>query len=314
MKAKVKYMAPNSAKDPKPESTKEEKSKSDTRVINQILKLFYYILSVPFWLVTTVFKKINPVYLTPLSIILTGVLVSVSIILASLIISLSISPDDERSSSQKPANSDSQSAKSKLQTQSSNINTEILENQVNLETTDHIRGSKNARYVLIEYSDLECPFCKKLHPDLKKILAQYNNQISWVYRHFPITSSHPKAKQEAEAVECAAELGGDEAFWKFLDKVFDITPSNNGLDPAQLPQIANQIGLDGTKLQTCIDSGRMGSIVESQYQGGLKAGINGTPGTFVLDTKTGKSTLITGALPYDEFKSQIDSFIAQSEK
>lgn len=289
---------------------KEPKPKSSPAIVSRILKIPYYILSTPFWLLSSVLKIINPVFLTPLSIIATGAMISASIILGSLIISLSINPGDENGSAQKSAISSPRPVNS----QSSIPTAEVLQNQVKLENNDRIRGSKNARYVLIEYSDLECPFCKKLHPDLKKILVDYGNQVGWVYRHFPIDSSHPKARKEAEATECAAELGGNEAFWKFIDGVFEITPSNNGLDPARLPLIANQIGLDGTKLQTCTDSGRMSSIVETQYQGGLKAGINGTPGTFILDTKTGKSTLITGALPYEEFKSQIDSFISQSEK
>jgi protein-disulfide isomerase len=293
---------------------KEPKSKSSPSAIGQILKIPYYILSTPFWLLSAILKKISPSYLTPISIILTGAMISASIILASLIISLSISPGEENGTAQTGLNSNSQPVTPNSKTQSPIPAAEAVQNQIKLENTDRIRGGKNARYVLIEYSDLECPFCKKLHPDLKKILSVYNNQISWVYRHFPIDSNHPKARKEAEAVECAAEQGGSEAFWKYIDKVFEITPANNGLDPAQLPQIADQIGLDGSKLQTCIDSGKMGPIVETQYQGGLKAGINGTPGTFILDTKSGKSTLITGALPYDEFKSQIDSFISQTEK
>ncbi len=254
--------------------------------------------------------KSSPI--TPLSIIAMGIMISASIIFASLIISLSIKPDEENSTLQKSAIASPPPANS--QPKSPNLNTEVLENQVKLSVTDRVRDNKNTRYVLIEYSDLECPFCKKLHPDLKKITAEYGSQLSWVYRHFPIVSNHPKAKKEAEAAECAAELGGNDAFWNFLDKVFEITPANNGLNPEQLPQIANQIGLDGNKLQTCIDSGRMGTIVDAQYQGGVKAGINGTPGTFILDTKTGKSTLVTGALPYDDLKAQINTFISQSQK
>jgi len=88
---------------------------------------------------------------------------------------------------------------------------------------DHWRGNKKARYVLIEYSDFECPFCKRFDPTVKQFLNE-NNNVAWVYRHFPL-SFHKKAQKSAEASECAAKLGGENSFWKFSDLLFKNMPN-----------------------------------------------------------------------------------------
>lgn len=84
---------------------------------------------------------------------------------------------------------------------------------------DHIRGDKNARILLVEYSDIQCPYCKRFHPTVNRALSDYNGQIAWVYRHFPLEGLHPLARPAAEATECAASMGGEDAFWKMLDKM-----------------------------------------------------------------------------------------------
>ncbi len=78
---------------------------------------------------------------------------------------------------------------------------------------DHIRGNPDAPVTLVEYSDFECPFCKRFHPTVKRIVDEYGGRVRWVYRHFPLDEIHPvKARREAAAAECAAELGGNDAF------------------------------------------------------------------------------------------------------
>jgi len=175
--------------------------------------------------------------------------------------------------------------------------------------TDHIRGNKDARIALIEYSDLECPFCKKFHPTAKKVLDTYQNQIVWVYRHFPLSQLHSKAKKEAEATECAAKLAGNDGFWQMMDKIFEVTPSNNGLDLATLPDLAAQVGIDKTAFAACLDSGEMASRVDTQYQSGVNSGVTGTPGNFLLDTKTGRVIEIPGAVPFENINQAIDSML-----
>jgi len=109
---------------------------------------------------------------------------------------------------------------------------------------DHWRGSTDARYVMIEYSDLECPFCRRFHATAQQVLDDYSDQVAWVYRHLPLTSIHPRAQLEAEASECAAELGGREAFWTFVDAVFDRTKSNGlSFDKDDLAALAAELGI-----------------------------------------------------------------------
>lgn len=170
---------------------------------------------------------------------------------------------------------------------------------------DHIRGSKDAQIYLIEYSDLECPFCKAFHPTAQKAVEQYKGQVVWIYRHFPLDTLHTKARDEAAASECAFNLGGEDAFWKFIDKVFSVTPSNNGLDAKELPKIATQIGLNQAAFNSCLSGGKTKDKIEKQYQGGVDAGVTGTPGNFIVNKK-GEAWIIPGAVPFETLKLTID--------
>ena len=172
---------------------------------------------------------------------------------------------------------------------------------------DHILGNPNADVLLIEYTDTECPFCKRFQDTMAQVMDTYgkNGQVAWVYRHFPLDQLHPKARKEAEALECAGELGGNAAYWKYVDKIFEITPGNNGLDAAKLPEIAQMVGLDVAKFNTCYASGKWASRVNRDFENGANVGVRGTPYTIVWNRKTGKQMPINGALPYENVKSII---------
>lgn len=171
--------------------------------------------------------------------------------------------------------------------------------------TDHILGPADAVVKIIEYSDTECPFCKRFHPTMQQAVRAYPGKVAWVYRHLPLRSLHSKAAKEAEATECANELGGNDAFWAYLDKVFEVTPSNDGLDPAQLPQIAADVGLDRAKFETCLNSGKYAQRVTDDENDAGAAGARGTPFSIVLGPK-GEKLPIGGALPFDAVQSMID--------
>lgn len=181
-----------------------------------------------------------------------------------------------------------------------------------LRANDHIKGNKNARILLIEYSDLECPFCKRFHPTAQQVVDTYKGKVAWVYRHFPIEQLHSKAPKEAEAVECAYEQQGNDGFWKLTDKIFEITPANDGLDPNTLPDLAAQVGLDKEKFVSCLESGKMAARVQKDEESGVKAGVTGTPGNILLDTKTGKTVALRGAEPFESVKAAIDNLLKES--
>jgi len=163
--------------------------------------------------------------------------------------------------------------------------------------SDHIIGNTKAKIVIVEYSDLECPFCKVFHQTMHKIVES-NSSVAWVYRHYPIPQLHPKAFHEAEAAECASEQGGNDAFWKYIDRVFEITPANNGLDVAELPKIAQAVGLNTILFDLCLGSGKFKEKIEGDIDDGVKAGVNGTPSSFILVNGKVIDT-IPGAQPYE---------------
>jgi len=150
--------------------------------------------------------------------------------------------------------------------------------------SDHVLGNPNAEIVIVEYSDLECPFCRVFHQTLARIMEEYGKggSVAWVYRHFPLAQLHTKAQREAEATECAAELGGNIGFWKYTNRIFEVTPSNDGLDLARLPAIAAEIGLDRKAFEACLSSGRHTSRIETEYTEATSAGGRGTPFNILL--------------------------------
>lgn len=178
---------------------------------------------------------------------------------------------------------------------------------------DHIRGNPAAPVTLVEYSDFECPFCKRFHPTVKRLVDESNGQLRWVYRHFPLDELHPvKARKEAVASECAAELGGNDAFWKFADRFFELTPSNNRTDiDTVLPRIASEIGLDKARFAACLASGRHDRRIAEDAQDAAATGGRGTPWSLVV-SKSGKTYPLSGAQPYAAVKQLVE--LAREEK
>src|SRR3989338_5257582 len=91
-----------------------------------------------------------------------------------------------------------------------------------LAEADHVLGNPSAPVKIIEYSDLECPFCSRFHESMKQVMDEFgkDGKIAWVYRHFPLEQIHSNARPGANGAECANELGGTQAFWYFVDAVF----------------------------------------------------------------------------------------------
>lgn len=170
---------------------------------------------------------------------------------------------------------------------------------------DHWRGSKQVRYIWVEYSDLECPFCKRVHPDLIKLLEANKNNMAWVYRHFPLPG-HPKAQKSAEAVECAADQKGNDAFWKMNDLIFEKMPE---MELSDLPSLAASIGLNADTFKKCLDGGKFEKKVKDQSSEGSGAGVSATPTGVLYDLKTDKSKVIEGALPLESLQSELDTFM-----
>ncbi|RMD58813.1 DsbA family protein [Candidatus Parcubacteria bacterium] len=177
----------------------------------------------------------------------------------------------------------------------SNSPTPLKENiKVSITAQDHIRGPQNAPITLVEYSDIQCPFCKRFHNTLKELLKRYPNKIRWVYRHFPLDSLHPYARKAAQASECAGEQG---KFWEYLDYLFD---NQSSINEEFLSQAAKQIGLNTDKFIACLQGGKYIQKVTSDQLEGQKSGVRGTPGSVI----NGK--FYRGALPVNQLSLIIE--------
>lgn len=187
----------------------------------------------------------------------------------------------------------------------------VVENIKPVSEDDHILGSINAPVKIVEFSDLECPFCKRFHTTMQQVVKEYDGKVAWVYRHFPLDNLHSKARKEAEATECAAELGGNDAFWAYTDRLFEVTPSNNGLNLDDLPGIAEAIGLNREKFQECLDSGRYKNRIASDLADATNSGGQGTPYSIVI-AANGKKSVIPGALPFESVKGIIDKALSEN--
>lgn len=175
-----------------------------------------------------------------------------------------------------------------------------------------VLGNKSAPITLVEFVDYECPFCKRFFdqtfPDIKKTYID-TGKVKLVMRNFPL-SFHQNAHKESQAALCARDQGGDGVYFKYHDEIFKRTTSNGtGLALDQLPKIANDLGLDGNKLQGCLDSEKYKTKVDQDITEGTTAGVSGTPAFFVGKSTSGNEIngeIVVGAQPYSAFQTIID--------
>lgn len=174
---------------------------------------------------------------------------------------------------------------------------------------DHVRGNPNAPVMIVEYSDYECPFCKRFHETMNQVMDTYGaeGKVAWVYRHFPLDQLHPvKARQEAVTAECVAEIGGDDMFWRFSDRFFELTPSNNQTDlTLVLPQIISELGLSQAKVDECVASGRYDDHIQAEFENGVATGGRGTPWS-ILIAADGTKYPLSGAQPLSAINQLIE--------
>ena len=159
--------------------------------------------------------------------------------------------------------------------------------------TDWYRGNKDAKVTIIEFSDIQCPFCTRHHNTMKQLLEEYPQDVKWVFKHFPLDSIHPQARKAAEASECAGDQG---KFWEYLDHLFD---NQNQLGSSFYISAAEELGLDKDKMKSCIDTGKFKKRVNDNYQEGLKYGVRGTPGNFINGISS------PGAIPFSQLEAMV---------
>ncbi|MBI3259229.1 MAG: DsbA family protein [Ignavibacteriae bacterium] len=170
---------------------------------------------------------------------------------------------------------------------------------------DPVLGNANAQVTVIEFSDFQCPFCKRFYDDTEgQLKANYidTGKVKFVYRDFPL-SFHQNAEIAAEAADCALEQG---KFWEYHDILFTKgSGDGTGLDSQSLKQYAADLKLDTTKFNQCLDSGKYKNEVQKDTTDGSNAGVSGTP-TFFIGSPQKGYTMLVGAQPYATFQQAID--------
>jgi protein-disulfide isomerase len=162
---------------------------------------------------------------------------------------------------------------------------------------EHIYGDlSKAKVAIVEFSDLECPYCKQIHPMLKEVTTAYGGDVVWVYRHFPLESIHARARISAHGSECVAEIAGNEGFWKFIDGIFNHNTSDNPLVDENLTKLAVASGVSAEEFNNCQTSGKYNEKIDSTITDAENAGAEGTPDVTVINLKSGEAIHV-GANP-----------------
>ncbi|PIO07356.1 disulfide bond formation protein DsbA [Candidatus Pacearchaeota archaeon CG10_big_fil_rev_8_21_14_0_10_34_12] len=181
---------------------------------------------------------------------------------------------------------------------------------------DAVLGEENAKVTIIEFSDFQCPFCRKFWSETMPLIkSEYidTGKVRFVYRDFPLTGLHPMAIPSAEAAECARDIYGEEAFWKMHDEIFaqqNILDSGSREGPVRstvsytttdLKEWAKDIGYN---IDSCLDSGKFTSEVQKDLSDATAAGGQGTP-YFVINGNP-----LSGAYPFSAFQQIIEAELA----
>lgn len=180
-----------------------------------------------------------------------------------------------------------------------------------VDSTDHILGNPAAKVFIVEYSDFDCTFCKDFDRVLRQIIANQGveGSVAWAYRQFPIVELHPNARKHAEAVECAAKVGGNDAFWEFADALFTGQPTN----PSLYGSIAKNIGINADAFAACYQNAatEVGARITADIENGKLAGAYGTPYALILVSGEAP-VVIDGAYSYEAMKKLVDEAVAKA--
>lgn len=173
---------------------------------------------------------------------------------------------------------------------------------IQINETDPVLGPEVAPVTIIEFADFECPFCKSYFEQVhNRLLAEYPNQIRFVFKDFPLSSIHPNANEAALAGQCAFE---QDAFWPFHDLLFS---GELGLNRASYEQYASTLSLDMEQFTACMDEERYADVVQDDWNYAITQGIRSTPTFFI------NGIGVVGAQSYEVFAEIIDYELEQFE-
>lgn len=162
---------------------------------------------------------------------------------------------------------------------------------------DPVIGKKDAPITIVEFSEFQCPFCKRARPTMDKILSTYGDKVRYTFRDFPL-SFHKQATAAANAAHCA---GDQNKYWEYSDKLWE---SQGKHTSEKLREIATSLKLDMGKFDSCVESQKYYAEIKKDQEDGARAGVTGTPAYFI------NGIFMSGAQPYENFKEIIDEELA----
>lgn len=158
-------------------------------------------------------------------------------------------------------------------------------------------GNPAARFTIVEYSDLECPFCRSFHATPKYLVDNSKGNVNWHWKHLPLSFHEPVATNGALASECVYDQKGSQGFWAFTDQWFKLS-QGNGKGPLQTTtEIAASVGVDTELFDNCLSSATHQSILTAEKEYASKIGITGTPASMIIDNQTGNRAFVKGGQP-----------------
>ena len=173
--------------------------------------------------------------------------------------------------------------------------------EVPIPAGEPIKGSADAKVTVVEFADYQCPYCRRGHPDVVRLLNEYGDQIRYVFRDYPL-EFHPRAVPASIAARCA---GDQDKYWEYHG---DLMGTEGDLSDADLKARAERLGLDLEKYDTCIVSGSHDAAVQAGFEDGQALGVTGTPSYFI------NGRMLVGAQPYQELKKLVDEELASAER
>lgn len=195
-------------------------------------------------------------------------------------------------------------------------NSVVAASSQNGDIADHTSGDKVNKILFIEYGDYQCPSCAGAHPNLKTIINDYSDDVTFVFRNFPLTSIHPNARAAAAVAEAAGLQG---KFWEMHNMLYEKQNDWNSLDASQRTTVfngyASSLGLDLDKFKTDVASSAVTAKINFDMALGKKFEVSATP-AFYLDGKKVEEAAASGIVQGDltEFKKQVDALIAEKKK
>ena len=178
------------------------------------------------------------------------------------------------------------------------IKLEVPRSSITVLPNDPVTGAASAKVEIVEFSDFQCPYCKRVAPVLKQLMTKYGDRVKLVWKDFPLPN-HPDARPAAEAALCANDQG---KFWAYHDKLFD---NQNELTASNLKEWAAQLGMNAATFNACFDRGTYRQLVEQDQEEGSRWGVSSTPTVYI------NGRAVVGAMPIETYETIIQEELAR---